>query len=197
MRGDGAGGCCENRGWRRSRLGGGSGSHFYAWWAPAGAALLKKSEGFEGRLEAVFLRDIRHHDDHAALDPGYLATDYLPLSVPELRDGEFAPAPWTQPQLRFARLAESQTRRCWSTKGIGCTATAQHVYHQRRISPLFSQNFRTKAALRPPRHRGNSNPFHPCARSWQPLLRRDPLTLRCLLAPPPLRPWATQSIRAT
>ncbi len=25
-----------NRGWRRSRLGGGSGFHFYAWWAPAG-----------------------------------------------------------------------------------------------------------------------------------------------------------------
>jgi hypothetical protein len=26
-----------NRGWRRSRLGGSSGSHFYAWWAPPGA----------------------------------------------------------------------------------------------------------------------------------------------------------------
>jgi hypothetical protein len=33
----------ENRGWRRSRLGGGGGSHFYAWWAPKNAAPLKDS----------------------------------------------------------------------------------------------------------------------------------------------------------
>lgn len=26
-----------NRGWRRSRLGGNQGSHFYAWWAPRSA----------------------------------------------------------------------------------------------------------------------------------------------------------------
>src|SRR5262245_31531320 len=30
-----------NRGWRRSPLGGNHGSHFYAWWAPAGAQSLK------------------------------------------------------------------------------------------------------------------------------------------------------------
>jgi len=57
-----------NRGWRRSRLGGGSGSHFYAWWAPAGAIPLKHEASFEAaHREAVFLRDIRHHDDHAPL----------------------------------------------------------------------------------------------------------------------------------
>ena len=92
-----------NRGWRRSRLGGGSGFHFYAWWAPAGAAPLKRGEGFATEPEAVFLRDIRHHDDHAPLSPGDADKDYLPLSVPDLRGVDYAPAPWTQPQTRFAR----------------------------------------------------------------------------------------------
>jgi hypothetical protein len=75
-----------NRGWRRSRLGGSSGSHFYAWWAPVGAAPLKPEASFDqAQAEAVFLRDIRHHDDHAPLAPGNLTTDYLPMSVPDHR----------------------------------------------------------------------------------------------------------------
>src|SRR5712692_4612393 len=70
-----------NRGWRRSRLGGSSGSHFYAWWAPTGAAPVKREEEFKAPPEAIFLRDIRHHDDHAPLAAGSLANDYLPLNV--------------------------------------------------------------------------------------------------------------------
>jgi len=65
-----------NRGWRRSRLGGSSGSHFYVWWAPATATPLKDA-GFQAESEAIFLRDIRHDDDHAALDPGHSSNDYL------------------------------------------------------------------------------------------------------------------------
>jgi tetratricopeptide (TPR) repeat protein len=92
-----------NRGWRRSRLGGSSGSHFYAWWAPAGSAALKRDGGFVAPSGAVFLRDIRHHDDHAPLAAGDFANDYLPLSVTDLRGDEYAPEPWTASQARFAR----------------------------------------------------------------------------------------------
>src|SRR5712672_2501741 len=57
-----------NRGWRRSRLGGSHGSHFYAWWAPKGAAPLKDHPGFDDAPEgSIFLREIRHHDDHSEL----------------------------------------------------------------------------------------------------------------------------------
>jgi tetratricopeptide (TPR) repeat protein len=91
-----------NRGWRRSRLGGSSGSHFYAWWAPAGAAPVKQDGAFNEH-EAIFLRDIRHHDDHAPLTSGSLADDYLRMSVPDLRGTEYAPDPWTQQQLKFAK----------------------------------------------------------------------------------------------
>jgi hypothetical protein len=43
-----------------------------------GAAPLKPEASFDqAQAEAVFLRDIRHHDDHAPLAPGNLTTDYL------------------------------------------------------------------------------------------------------------------------
>jgi tetratricopeptide (TPR) repeat protein len=91
-----------NRGWRRSRLGGSAGSHFYAWWTPASTGLFKDA-GFQPESDAIFLRDIRHHDDHAPLAPGHSSNDYLLLTVPDLRGSEYAPEPWTSPQARFAR----------------------------------------------------------------------------------------------
>ena len=136
-----------NRGWRRSRLGGGSGSHFYAWWAPAGAVPLKKSGGFEGRSEAVFLRDIRHHDDHAPLEPGNLATDYLPMSVLDLRSSEYAPTPWTQSQLRFAR-SRGTARVLKGHPGSGKTTALLHAADESQARRVLYLTFsRDLAAL--------------------------------------------------
>ena len=64
-----------NRGWRRSRLGGTAGSHFYAWWAPTGAAPVRIDTEFQAEPEAVFLRDIRHHDDHMPAGDNPLPSD--------------------------------------------------------------------------------------------------------------------------
>ena len=92
-----------NQGWRRSRLGGNQGSHYYAWWAPRNAAPLKAGEGFREAPEgAIFLRDIRHHDDHSAAHAQSFGENYLPVSVLELRREEYGAAPWTSPQARFA-----------------------------------------------------------------------------------------------
>jgi hypothetical protein len=92
-----------NHGWRRSRLGGNHGSHFYAWWAPKNAPPLKESGEFSAVAEgAVFLRDIRHHDDHSPLLPQSFDAHYMPVTVRDLRREEYAPLPWTQPQARFA-----------------------------------------------------------------------------------------------
>jgi len=91
-----------NRGWRRSALGGSKGYHFYAWWAPRGAAPLKENGEFEDAPEgSVFLRAIRHHDDHHPLNAQSVVQNYLPIGVRELRE-EFVPSPWTQMQARFA-----------------------------------------------------------------------------------------------
>lgn len=116
-----------NRGWRRSRLGGSSGSHFYAWWAPPGAGPLKSETSFDhAQGEAVFLRDIRHHDDHAPLPPGNLTTDYMPMSVSDLRASEYVPEPWTSSQVRFAR-SRAVARILKGHPGSGKTTALLHA----------------------------------------------------------------------
>jgi hypothetical protein len=133
-----------NRGWRRSRLGGSSGSHFYAWWAPAGAAPLQPETSFDqARAEAVFLRDIRHHDDHEPLAPGNLTTDYLPMSVPDLRGSEYGPEPWTSSQVRFAR-SRAVARVLKGHPGSGKTTALLHAADvsqaERTLYLTFSQD---------------------------------------------------------
>ncbi len=136
-----------NRGWRRSRLGGGSGSHFYAWWAPAGAAPLHDA-GFQPESDAIFLRDIRHHDDHAPLGPGAFADDYLLLTVPDLRGSEYAPEPWTSPQARFAR-SRGAARILKGHPGSGKTTALLHAADssqaERVLYLTFSQDLATLA----------------------------------------------------
>ncbi|HEY3825165.1 MAG TPA: hypothetical protein VGL82_11440 [Bryobacteraceae bacterium] len=136
-----------NRGWRRSRLGGGSGSHFYAWWAPAGAAPFQQNTGFQNDSQAVFLRDIRHHDDHTPLSTGDPANDYLSINIPDLRSGEYAPAPWTQPQTRFAR-SRSIARVLKGHPGSGKTTALLHAADESQAERVLYLTFsRDLAAL--------------------------------------------------
>jgi hypothetical protein len=116
-----------NRGWRRSRLGGNRGSHFYAWWAPKNAIPLKEADAFsEAPDGALFLRDIRHHDDHSALAPHAHQSHYLPVTVRDLRREEYGPAPWTQPQARFA-TARQPVRLLKGHPGSGKTTALWHA----------------------------------------------------------------------
>ncbi|MBK5293694.1 MAG: hypothetical protein JJE04_18700 [Acidobacteriia bacterium] len=117
----------ENKGWRRSRLGGSSGSHFYAWWAPQGALPLKAQPGFEKAPPgSLFLRDIRHHDHHAPLPAHGFPDDYLLISVPEVRREEYGPAPWTQQQSKFAG-ARDAVRILKGHPGSGKTTALLHA----------------------------------------------------------------------
>jgi len=133
-----------NKGWRRSRLGGSSGSHFYAWWVPAGAAPVKAEASFDqAHAESVFLRDIRHHDDHAPLAPGNLNNDYLPMNVPDLRGSEYAPEPWTSSQVKFAR-SRAVVRILKGHPGSGKTTALLHAadaaHAERTLYLTFSQD---------------------------------------------------------
>jgi hypothetical protein len=117
----------SNRGWRRSRLGGNSGSHFYAWWAPRNAPPIENSDGFPQTAEpAVFLRDIRHHDDHSPLSAQSFEEHYLPVTVRDLRRDEYGPSPWTQPQQKFA-AARSAARLLKGHPGSGKTTALWHA----------------------------------------------------------------------
>ena len=115
-----------NKGWRRSRLGGSSGSHFYAWWAPRGAQPLG-SGGFDTAPEgAVFLRAIRHHDDHSPLDAQRFQQFYIPLSAGDVRDESLVPPPWTPQQARFAN-ARQIVRTLRGFPGSGKTTALWHA----------------------------------------------------------------------
>ena len=135
-----------NRGWRRSRLGGGSGSHFYAWWAPSGAVPLNAA-GFAAESDAIYLRDIRHHDDHDPLLAGNSSNDYLPLTVPDLRSAEYAPEPWTAPQAKFARN-RGQVRILKGYPGSGKTTALLHAADSSQAEHVLYLTFsRDLAAL--------------------------------------------------
>ncbi len=143
-----------NRGWRRSRLGGGGGSHFYAWWAPKSAAPLKEaSDEFASAPEgALFLRDIRHHDDHSALNPQSFEHNYLPVSIPEIRSEEYGPAPWTPLQAKFASARQSirilkghpgsgKTTALWHAADATNAARVLYVTYSRDLAALAKDYF--------------------------------------------------------
>ena len=137
-----------NRGWRRSRLGGSARSHFYAWWAPGGAAPVKNDTAFQAEPEAVFLRDIRHHDDHTPLDARQpVASAYLPMSVSDLRGDDYAPEPWTSSQARFAR-SRSGARILKGHPGSGKTTALLHAADESQAERVLYLTFsRDLAAL--------------------------------------------------
>jgi hypothetical protein len=142
-----------NRGWRRSRLGGSHGSHFYAWWAPKGAAPLKNLPGFDEAPEgAIFLREIRHHDDHSELKAQSLSDHYLPLSVEELRREEYGPTPWTPAQARFAKAkapvailkghpGSGKTTALWHAVDLCGAESVLYVTYSRDLAALAQDYF--------------------------------------------------------
>jgi superfamily I DNA/RNA helicase len=153
-----------NRGWRRSRLGGNQGSHFYAWWAPRGAPPLRDGDGFSAAPEgAIFVRDIRHHDDHSPAPAHSLEAHYLPVSVEEMRRDEYGPSPWTQPQARFAG-ARSAVRILKGHPGSGKTTALLHAADQtaaeRVLYLTFSRELAGLARLYFDRYCSRSRHFH-------------------------------------
>ena len=91
-------GCRDgNRGWRRSPLGGANGMQYYLWWTPRGSRV---ADGLALPADAVLVRAVRHHDDHAPLEAGSL-DDYLPLAAPDDLNDDIAGRPWTDAQIRF------------------------------------------------------------------------------------------------
>jgi hypothetical protein len=142
-----------NRGWRRSRLGGNHGSHFYAWWAPKSAVPLKEAAGFLDTPDgAIFLRDIRHHDDHSPLDAQAFQAHYLPISVRDVRTEEYAPVPWNVLQARFASARQpvrilkghpgsGKTTALWNAVDSAGARRALYVTYSRDLAALSHDYF--------------------------------------------------------
>lgn len=119
-----------NRGWRRSRLGGNFGSHYYAWWMTPASPPAKQEGSYDSAPKgAVFLRDIRHHDDHSPLSAGNWSDQYLALSVNDVRKQTYAPEPFTTNQSRFAK-SKLPVRVLKGHPGSGKTTALLHAADQ-------------------------------------------------------------------
>ena len=142
-----------NKGWRRSRLGGHGGSHFYAWWAPKGAPPLRELAEFDAVPDgAVFLRDIRHHDDHSELRPQSLTECYLPMGVRDLRGEEYAPSPLTTTQAQFTYSRQKvriikgypgsgKTTALWHAADLNSHRAALYVTYSKDLAALAHTHF--------------------------------------------------------
>lgn len=94
-----------NQGWRRSPLGGHGGMQYYLWWAPDGS---RPTNGVDRAGEAgggIWVRAVRHHDDHTPLTIGRPDSDYYHLGQRDIasHDETFISPPDTENQARFVR----------------------------------------------------------------------------------------------
>lgn len=87
----------NNHGWRRTPMGGNNGCHYYLWWAPDTATPVKS---ISAQSQSIFLRAIRHHDDHSTLRSGKF-NKYHELHNNDLMSGVDFPLPWTPDQKLF------------------------------------------------------------------------------------------------
>ncbi len=144
-----------NRGWRRSRLGGSGGNQFYAWWAPQGAPPVKDAGLDGGPAGAIFLRDIRHHDDHSEL-PAQTPREYVTLSVRDLRQDDYAPSPLTSAQAKFAGArwrvrvlhgfpGSGKTTALLEAAEAACSSSALYVTYSKDLAALAGAHFRRLA----------------------------------------------------
>ena len=117
----------DNRGWYRTPLGGGSGSHYYLWWTTAGSR-----QGLKAGLPAggIAIRSARHHDDHRTLEPLGTA-DYKAVANAAAIDGTVAGDPWTDAQVQFRNGAEP-VRVLEGHPGSGKTTALWHSVDARK-----------------------------------------------------------------
>lgn len=114
----------DNRGWLRSQLGGSHGNQFYLWWAPSNALPVRKMKGDKG----IYVRAIRHHDNHDPLSPGEIS-DYMPFD-PDFIRKRYLPDPWTSRQIQFAH-SQAPVRILKGYPGSGKTTSLFLAVNQR------------------------------------------------------------------
>ncbi|MAE69275.1 MAG: hypothetical protein CME06_02270 [Gemmatimonadetes bacterium] len=141
-----------NRGWRRTPLGGRGGSQYYAWWVPHHAPPVEHFAAPEG---SIFVRAMRHHDDHSSLDPSRL-DDYYTLNVADLENEIDHPAPWTPEQDSFAlsdrpirvligHPGAGKTEALWRAVDLRGGDNVLYITWSRRLTELATEHFATFA----------------------------------------------------
>lgn len=119
-----------NRGWRRAPLGGGRGMQYYLWWSPKSGP---QTTDLTAPLRSIFIRAIRHHDDHSPLSSGSV-DDYHSIQTRDVlapNEDALGPTPITGDQYNFVFDAEP-VRVLLGRPGAGKTTALLHAIFSRR-----------------------------------------------------------------
>ena len=144
----------NNRGWRRSPLGGGGGMQYYLWWTPQGSA---PTHGFDfptASRNGILARAVRHHDDNGVLGAGQL-DDYFSFCEIEEDEG-FVGCSWTPSQLRFVnddspvrlvhgRPGSGKTTALWQAIEARSKQSVLYLTWSRELATIAGEHFRAFA----------------------------------------------------
>ena len=148
-----------NQGWRRSPLGGHRGMQYYLWWAPDGSRPTNGvKRGAEHRDSSIWVRAVRHHDDHTPLTIGRDASDYYSIGQNDIasHDESFISPPDTENQARFVRDHSSvrvvhghpgsgKTTALWKAIEARDNQTVLYVSWSRELTNLAAERLSTFA----------------------------------------------------
>ena len=127
-----------NRGWLRTPLGGQHGSQFYLWWTRTELPPFEQRE-LRGEFEhSIWVRAVRHHDDHDRLPFGDIGSYYPFEQADAIDDDLFSEQPWTDAQVRVFESRDN-VNVVYGHPGSGKTTTLLKVVedcHRQRV--LFS-----------------------------------------------------------
>ena len=113
----------RNRGWLRTPLGGNGGQQYYLWWTKTGLPAFRGERANGQYRDAIWVRSVRHHDDHSVLDFGDIENDYFPFNYKELIDDDlFTLPPWTDEQLDCIH-SDADIRVIYGNPGSGKTTS--------------------------------------------------------------------------
>jgi hypothetical protein len=139
----------ENRGWMRSPLGGGSGNHYYLWWARSGSPALRGTQSQQGD---IVIRAIRHHDEHAFLSSGNLHDDYVTIDRKDLASGQDGfDRPWNDEQIQFIE-SEEPIRLAIGKPGSGKTTVLWQAVDLRSDQTVLYATWSQKLVVEAEKH---------------------------------------------
>ena len=137
----------ENQGWLRSPLGGNNGMQYYVWWTRSGSL---PTHGLNADCaNCIWVRAVRHHDDHKPLRVGVSESYYEPDQSDY--DGEGDSSPWTEKQIGFVKN-ERSVRILYGEPGSGKTSALWKAVeartNQRILYLTWSSELRERAKER-------------------------------------------------
>lgn len=105
--------------WRRDGIGGNRGNQWYLWWTEEGPSIQVPVKD----LSPLFIRDIRHHNEHSLLTQDKYIAQYTKVSHDNLLNSDSPPSLYLNQQQKDFIKSSAQIRTLHGNPGSGKTLT--------------------------------------------------------------------------